>query len=59
MLLYEYTDESGKYVDIKQLSIKSQGKDKDKFERALHYREMLIEKLIDYNEELGEVYLES
>lgn len=29
------------------------------FERALYYREKLIDKLIDYNDELGEAYLQS
>jgi elongation factor G len=52
MMLYEYNDDMGQYVDIQEL-----GEDHQYFERATSYLEKLIEQLSNYDDELADQYL--
>jgi elongation factor G len=52
MYHYEYLDEKGKMVNIEQLE-----KSSPFYERALHYRTILIEQLANFDDHLGDLYL--
>lgn len=52
MMLFEYKDEMGQYVDIQQID-----QSHPSFERAVSFREQLIEQLGDHDEDLADAYL--
>ena len=52
MYHYDYLDEKGKMVNIEKIE-----KDSKLFERALHYRNNLIEQLANFDETLADSYL--
>ena len=59
MMLYTYTDESGKFVDIESLHpSEAQGRD-ELVARCQQYREQLIEQLSLYDDTLADLYLSS
>ena len=52
MMHFEYKDEMGQYVDMQEIS-----REHALFDRAVHYRQQLIEQLSEHNDELADLYL--
>ena len=52
MMHFEYKDEMGQYVDMQEID-----REHALFDRAVHYRQQLIEQLSEHNDELADLYL--
>ena len=52
MMHFEYKDDMGQYVDMQDID-----KEHHLFDRAMEYRQRLIEQLSEHNDEIAELYL--